>query len=97
MVDYACATEERKVTLQLRHRDEGGTLRTDRFAVLTVVGEAPPGLLEAVAERIRRSESEWRWGTTGEDTDGSPGLAALERIAVPPGTFWLASAGYAKP
>lgn len=76
---YACP--EGAVTIELRHPDDGeaGGLYTERFALRTVSGRAPPALLADLTARIRAREAAFAWGTA----EPTPSLAAyLRRVAV---------------
>lgn len=52
------------VVVELRHpsASQGAASRTDRFAIHVASGNAPAGLIDALAARIRSKESEWSWG-----------------------------------
>jgi hypothetical protein len=95
---YGCGRPARTVTIALHPPAPAreGALRTTRFQLLPV-GEAPPGLVAAVAERVREGESGFRWRPGGATAARAhlalllPALAWL--VVVVGGLVLAASAG----
>lgn len=58
---YACGLGE--VVLQLSHPGQAadGATRTEQFALTVYSGSVPPGLLAAVAARVRAREADFEW------------------------------------
>lgn len=58
---YTCAGA--RVEVELRHPADAppGATRTDRFAVRARGASSPPGLVDALAARIRAREAEFQW------------------------------------
>ena len=81
---YAC--QDGQVALELVHPTAApaGGLRTQQFALAVKSGTAPPGFVDAVAERIRAREGEFGWkiisGARGED-GGPRGVRSILLIA----------------
>ncbi|MBX3025712.1 hypothetical protein KF840_12465 [bacterium] len=61
---YACPSGE--VVVQLVHPDvaPAASLRTDRFAIAVKSGGPPPGLVDALAQRVRERERDFAWMRT---------------------------------
>jgi hypothetical protein len=61
VASYTCPDGE--VVFELKHPDAAaaGATRTERFAVTLRSGTAPPGLAEALIERIRAREGSFAW------------------------------------
>jgi hypothetical protein len=61
---YRCANGE--VVFELHHPNDAATVaRTERFGILLHSGSPPPGLVDALAARIRSRESSFEWKTIG--------------------------------
>lgn len=65
LATYACPNGE--VVLQLVHPGvaPAASRRTDRFAIVATSGVPPPGLIDALAERVRGRERAFEWTYVG--------------------------------
>ena len=62
---YRCANGE--VVFELHHPSDAATAvaRTERFAIMLRGGSPPPGLVDALAARVRSRESSFEWKNIG--------------------------------
>ncbi|HSP99542.1 MAG TPA: hypothetical protein VL049_20155 [Candidatus Dormibacteraeota bacterium] len=65
LATYTC--QDGEVVLLLQHPDSApaGGVRTQSFALSVKSGTPPPGLIDAVAERVRAREGAFAWKTVG--------------------------------
>jgi len=91
---YTC--QDGQVALELLHPTAApaGALRTQQFALAVKSGTAPPGFVDAVAERVRAREGEFTWKIiTGGAGGGERGMRSvlLTAAAVLVGLLLLAA------
>ena len=89
LATYTCGGGQ--VVLQLFHpKTAPRGVRTQRFAVTVKSGAPPPGLVEAIAERIRAREAAFEWKSVGgggaQTMRGAVRVAAGAAVAIL--VFW---------
>lgn len=97
---FTCAGE--RTELELRHISDatGSVARTSRFAIRTPGSAPPPGLVEAIAQRVREREGTFVWTGRGDSVLALPhedqrplvqwlGFSLVSLSVVAATLFWL--------
>ncbi|HEV8244423.1 MAG TPA: hypothetical protein VGP93_01515 [Polyangiaceae bacterium] len=78
---FACGPDGKEVVVELRHPDDGGQVSTKQFALRSVSGNPPAGLLDVLAQRIRPLEQQWKWNEATASIRG--------KIGPRPWVYWV--------
>lgn len=87
-IEYRCQSASAPVLLDARHptavADSPAVVRTAQFALVPrAPDDTPPGLIDAVAERVRAHEPEWHWMTPAGGVAPAPSPAGTDGGAAP--------------
>jgi hypothetical protein len=79
---YRCAGGE--VVFELHHPSDAASAvaRTERFGILVGSGSPPPGLVDALAARIRSRESAFEWKIIGSPAQSTSNLGPLAAVGL---------------